>query len=434
VGFLLWIPARTRTTPGPGLRPVALAGRAGDIDSFEVLADRAAHGLVSRSIIFAGLRGVGKTVLLGELALERGCSWLGRASAKVTGALGSIVSLQAKVGVDGVSLGVERLPGRADSGRIQFDLVDLAETVGAAAREDTIGALILIDEMQDLIEEQISAVCRSRHRAGQLNLPWFVIGGGLPNLPAKLAETESYAERLFEYRTIDRLKRSDAVYALTAPAQERHVSWDAAAIEFVLDESGGYPYFLQQFGETVWDAAAGPDSITLTDATYGIAEGQQQLEIGFYASAGSARRKRNGTSCERWPPTTAKRPGSARSPNGSTRGAQRPWTRSRQPHQQGDRLLPGAWTHRLLSPWDGRLRSPQRRRTLTRPRPRVRLPARPKTRSRLPSRPTLWHARHVADEPGTHTPLRVAWPASRSPHVVGRLPWGSRTHRLVGSR
>ncbi len=304
--------------PGAGLRPAALAGRDGDIESFEILADRASHSLVSRSIIFAGLRGVGKTVLLGELAgraLERGWlvvqveaegtstehfsaalagelanavrrrrSWLERASDKVKEALGSITSFQAKVGVVGVSLGIDRLPGRADSGRIQFDLVDLAEAVGAAAKEDTIGALILIDEMQELTEEQMSAVCRSCHRAGQLGLPWFVVGGGLPNLPAKLAAAESYAERLFDYRTIDRLRRDDAIYALTAPAEKRDVAWDNDAIEFVLDESRGYPYFLQQFGKTVWDAAAGPDHITLADATFGIAEGQQQLDVGFYAS------------------------------------------------------------------------------------------------------------------------------------------------------
>lgn len=304
--------------PGAGLRPAALAGRDGDIESFEILADRASHSLVSRSIIFAGLRGVGKTVLLGELAgraLERGWlvvqveaegtstehfsaalagelanavrrrrSWLERASDKVKEALGSITSFQAKVGVVGVSLGIDRLPGRADSGRIQFDLVDLAEVVGAAAKEDTIGALILIDEMQELTEEQMSAVCRSCHRAGQLGLPWFVVGGGLPNLPAKLAAAESYAERLFDYRTIDRLRRDDAIYALTAPAEKRDVAWDNDAIEFVLDESRGYPYFLQQFGKTVWDAAAGPDHITLADATFGIAEGQQQLDVGFYAS------------------------------------------------------------------------------------------------------------------------------------------------------
>jgi hypothetical protein len=111
-----------------------------------------------------------------------------------------------------------------------------------------------------------------------------VIGGGLPNLPAQLAEAESYAERLFDFRAIDRLKRDDAIYALTAPAAERNVVWEADAIEFVLNESRGYPYFLQQFGKTVWDAAAGPGRITLDDATFGIADGQQQLDVGFYAS------------------------------------------------------------------------------------------------------------------------------------------------------
>lgn len=111
-----------------------------------------------------------------------------------------------------------------------------------------------------------------------------MVGGGLPSLPTRLAEAESYAERLFDYRVIDRLKDVDALYALTAPADAQHVRWDAGAARFVLGESGGYPYFLQQFGKTVWDAAAGPDVITLDDATFGVAEGQQQLDIGFYAS------------------------------------------------------------------------------------------------------------------------------------------------------
>lgn len=304
--------------PGAGLRPAALAGRDTDIEAFEILADRAQRGLISRSIVFSGLRGVGKTVLLGELAgraLERNWlvvqveaehtqpghfsralagelanaarrqkTWLARATDRIKEALGSITSFQAAVGAEGVSLGIERIPGRADSGNIQFDLVDLAETVGAAASEDAIGVAILIDEMQDLTADQMSAVCRSCHRAGQLALPWFAIGGGLPNLPTRLAEAESYAERLFDYRKIDRLSADDAKIALTEPAAAQQVAWDRDATQFVLDESSGYPYFLQQFGKTVWDASAGPDTIALDDATIGVAEGQEQLDIGFYSS------------------------------------------------------------------------------------------------------------------------------------------------------
>jgi hypothetical protein len=304
--------------PGAGLRPAALAGRDGDIEAFDVLADRAARGLISRSVVFSGLRGVGKTVLLGELAgraLERNWlvvqleaehtrpehfsaalaielanaarrkrQWLRRASGTVKDALASITSFQAAVGVEGISLGVERLPGRADTGDLQFDLVDLAETVGAAARADAVGVAVLIDEMQALTVDQMSAVCRSCHRAGQLALPWFVIGGGLPDLPTRLASAESYAERLFDYRAVDRLRDADALVALTEPAAAQGVRWHRDAAQFVLDESGGYPYFIQQFGKAVWDAAVGPRTIALEDATIGIAEGQQQLDNGFYSS------------------------------------------------------------------------------------------------------------------------------------------------------
>ena len=197
---------------------------------------------------------------------------------------GSITSFQMAIGVEGISLGVERSRGVADTGKIQFDLVDLAETVGTAAAEGGIGVVAFIDEMQELTNEQMSAVCRSCHRAGQMNLPWFVIGGGLPNLPTLLAAAASYSERLFDYRPIERLDDTDARFALVEPAAAQGVSWDSAAVDFVVAESGGYPFFLQQFGKTTWDASAGVERISFDDAIIGVAEGQQQLDGGFYAS------------------------------------------------------------------------------------------------------------------------------------------------------
>lgn len=156
--------------------------------------------------------------------------------------------------------------------------------MGSAAKEDGIGVVVFIDEMQELTTEQRSAVCRSCHRAGQAALPWFVIGGGLPSLPTRLAEAESHAERLFDYRAIDRLLEDDALFALTEPASAQEAQWEPEAARSILAESGGYPYFLQQFGKTAWDAAIGPRIITPEDAAIGIAEGQKQLDIGFYSS------------------------------------------------------------------------------------------------------------------------------------------------------
>lgn len=61
-------PVHNPYSPGAGLRPPELAGRDREIDSFAVLRQRAVNGLTSRSIVMSGLRGVGKTVLLNELA------------------------------------------------------------------------------------------------------------------------------------------------------------------------------------------------------------------------------------------------------------------------------------------------------------------------------------------------------------------------------
>lgn len=54
--------------PGAGLRPPELAGRDADIDVFEMTLARAATGRSSQSLVLTGLRGVGKTVLLNDLA------------------------------------------------------------------------------------------------------------------------------------------------------------------------------------------------------------------------------------------------------------------------------------------------------------------------------------------------------------------------------
>lgn len=296
-----------------------LAGRDRDIEAVDVLIERAHRGLDSRSIVFTGLSGVGKTVLLVELAgraLERGWlvaqveaehtadpgqfasslaselmlavrrrrSWFERATEAVKDGVTTLASFNLIVNPDGgITFGADLAParGRADSGVIQADLVDLADALGSAARDDGTGVVVLIDEMQALDASEMSAICRSCHRAGQRGLPWYVVGAGLPNLAAKLADAESYAERLFDYRVVDRLDHPDAVTALRGPAANQQVEWDDAAVAFVEAEAGGYPYFLQQFGKTTWDVAAA-SPITLDDAVIGVAEGHRALDSGFF--------------------------------------------------------------------------------------------------------------------------------------------------------
>ena len=165
--------------------------------------------------------------------------------------------------------------------RSKPDLSDLAVDLAEAARELGVGVALFIDEMQHLEKEALAAICQACHEAGQRGLPFFVVGAGLPNLPGALAEAKSYAERLFNYISIDRLQWADAVLAIEAPATDEGVSWDSDAIELVVTASGGYPYFIQQFGQTAWNAAS-QTPIDAGDARDGIQKGWELLDDGFF--------------------------------------------------------------------------------------------------------------------------------------------------------
>jgi len=54
-------------TAGAGRKPPTLAGRDRDLENFQALIERLGAGGYERSLVYSGLRGVGKTVLLMEL-------------------------------------------------------------------------------------------------------------------------------------------------------------------------------------------------------------------------------------------------------------------------------------------------------------------------------------------------------------------------------
>jgi hypothetical protein len=140
---------------------------------------------------------------------------------------------------------------------------------------------VFIDEMQHLEQTELAAICQACHAANQRNLPFVVVSAGLPNLPRALSDAVSYAERLFDYRSIGRLRSIDASEALVLPAKGEGVGWDSNAVEVVLAASNGYPYFIQQFGQTAWDLAA-VSPISRADATVGVELGREKLDNGFF--------------------------------------------------------------------------------------------------------------------------------------------------------
>lgn len=304
-------------SPGSGRRPIELAGRDAEIEAFDLLMAKTRQRRPDRGIVLHGLRGVGKTVLLNEFRrqaeraefmvvslegrdaeggpaavrakLARNLLQAGRklnrkgAGASLIKALGSIASFSAKLGISGIDIGVTLNQGRADSGSIEVDLEELIEDLSVALAEKRSGLVFVIDEMQDLDPGLIAALLSAQHLANQREWPFYIAGAGLPNLPSVLSESRSYAERLFSYRNIGALPRQAAESALVVPAAKYGASYDADAKELLLEASGGYPYFLQEYGYAAWETA--PEKVvTLSDAKIAAEIGRQQLDQGFFPS------------------------------------------------------------------------------------------------------------------------------------------------------
>jgi hypothetical protein len=312
-------PIRNPYAPGAGQRPPELAGRDEQLRAFDVVLERVAHNRPERSLVLTGLRGVGKTVLLNALrsqavrqrwgtgklearpdqrlrkplasALHQAVRELGHPqqeeSDHLLGVLRAFAERDAGDGRlrDRWSSGIDAPPvrGRADSGDIEIDLVELLSDLGGLAADTGKGVAVFVDEMQDLGPDDVSALCAACHEIGQAGLPVIVVGAGLPHLPAVLSASKSYSERLFSYQRIDRLTREEADRALTAPAESEAASYAEEALAALYDATGGYPYFVQAYGKTVWDLA--PRSpITAADVAVAAPEAERELAVGFFGS------------------------------------------------------------------------------------------------------------------------------------------------------
>lgn len=291
-------------TPGAGRKPPMLAGRDADLENFQGLIERLAAGGYERSLIYSGLRGVGKTVLLMELdVLASEAGWAStdvqevgsqpdfrvtfarmaarllremsrrhRIKQRVDRALSVVkaFSIVAPAGVQ-FKLDVDAASGIADSGDPEQDLSDLVQEIGEVAQTTGAGALFLIDEMHNLDSPSLAAICIAFQAVSRRGLPVALVGAGLPDLRVRLMSAKPYADRLFQYHELGRLSDAAARAALIQPAATRGVELAENAAQAVLHESAGYPYFVQEYGLELWNYAdASPITTADVDAVRDI--------------------------------------------------------------------------------------------------------------------------------------------------------------------
>ena len=307
-------PYRNPFAPGAGSRPPELAGRDAILEAARISCGRAIHGRNARSMMLLGLRGTGKTVLLNEIGkiakaegllvskvespereslarliypemrkVMRSLSGVEAAKHIAGRGLNGLRSFASifKIEVAGIEVGVELEPGLADSGDLQYDLPDLFALIGEAAQAAGKGWVLLIDEVQYLTEADLSALIVAIHRMSQEGLPVLLVGAGLPQVARLAGEAKSYAERLFLYPLVDALDHASAIQAVQKPVVDEESSIDPAALDSIVERTGGYPFFLQELASTAWNNAEGPE-ITVEDVDHSYRETLASLDAGFF--------------------------------------------------------------------------------------------------------------------------------------------------------
>jgi DNA-binding transcriptional ArsR family regulator len=238
-----------------------------------------------------GLRGVGKTVLLGEFGDEaKKLDWAttyvellpGQNTdrglvAALTDALkgtrddlsrverlkSAVGSAARKTGTLGLAWGDFQVTYQPGVTAEQQDLPKaLFETVESAVHHGWEGLVLLLDEAQVIRDETrptgqhpLSTLIASVSSLQKAQLPVGLVLCGLPTLTGNLLRARSYTERMFRGEMVDSLGPDDAREAFLRPLVGTPVHVEDGLAERVVDEVEGYPYFVQLWGAELWDAA-----------------------------------------------------------------------------------------------------------------------------------------------------------------------------------
>lgn len=264
--------------PGAGVKPQYLAGRDEDIENVTNMFTALTLNIPTQSVIFSGLRGVGKTVLINrlqEIAEEKNifckhievaerndfisqiatCSqaFLRQISVKekfknlIKKPLDAIKSLVVSFDPNDntFSLSLEE-KDLYKTNNLTQSLTDVFTSLGEAAAKAEIPICFFIGEIQYIKSENLGALIAAIHRTNQLGYPIMIIAAGLPKIYSMLSSEKSYSERLFIYKEIDSLEREQAIKAIEMPIKQFNVKYSDKAINKIIEVTEGYLFFIQQ--------------------------------------------------------------------------------------------------------------------------------------------------------------------------------------------
>ena len=272
--------------PGPGGLPPYLAGREREQDLFRALLAHLDRGEAPPSeVVLYGPRGNGKTALL---------SWVRKAGADFPGV--DVLALTPSDFDTKLELAEFLLP------RSWWETVRPQEIAirgftwrpgGSepapgirsvlAVRANRRPLVILLDEAHTLQPGIGRALLNAAQQVGR-EAPFLLVLAGTPNLSTHLGTLGASFWGRSRIIRLGRLDEEAAAEAVRRPLEEEDIAITDGALEHLVRESHGYPFFVQLWGEAVWAraAAASRQRVGSEDARDCQAEFDERRD-GYYA-------------------------------------------------------------------------------------------------------------------------------------------------------
>lgn len=294
--------------PGFNQPPVVLAGRDEALaGASEALDTAALDGRTPAPLVLIGSRGVGKTVLLGEIAhiaadrhgwltahveVRRGRSFLGQLLGRLDAARKlldeqppsrrfEVSEVTARLGALGASVEGSLVRRRVMPPDADMAVEQAVTAAMAAAMTKDSGLVVSIDEVQLAPRVDLAELAAVLQQHVPDDWPLVVVLAGLADVRDR-GRSVSYLERA-EWHELGLLDRTATLYALIGPAASAGRPLTAEAAETLAQVSGGYPFAVQVLGHHAWRASAGSPTIELSHVLTALPAAESALEAGLYA-------------------------------------------------------------------------------------------------------------------------------------------------------
>ena len=245
--------------PGGGLLPPHLGGRESEQKALSRMLDYLRAGRsIPRDLVLIGPRGNGKTVLLRwfeesirSAAPEVDVVWLTPSTIRDIDALGTALApprrFRGLLPKDlSLSFGIGRL-----GWELGGQLHSLAQLLAARCRASPL--VLLLDEAHTL-DKGIGQPLLNVSQLVRSHAPFLLVLAGTPGLWAHLNTLDASFWDRSESIGVGRIGAQASADVLSRPMQP-DIAFDDRALRRVVDESGRYPFFLQLWGEILWDEA-----------------------------------------------------------------------------------------------------------------------------------------------------------------------------------